>query len=332
VVLTFVSSLYATAATWRRSWYAHTPSRRKRLARRVISVGNLRVGGSGKTPTVEHIARVLLANGKRPSILSRGYARREVTPGVTVVSTPDAVIASVDNAGDEPLMLARNLPGVPVVVSADRFLAGEYAEHEFGVDVHVLDDGFQHVMLERDVDLLLVSEEDLNDRVLPAGWLRESLATAAYADALLVTAGYAAAAERVGRALNVERRFLVTRTIGPPRMIATRDSVVVPSDDPVFAVAGIAKPERFFSDLGSAGWRVAGSLSFRDHHRYDAYDIERIAEEATAVRASIILTTEKDAARLTPADVRDLPLASVPLTVSIDPAAEFERWLMGKIA
>jgi len=115
-------------------------------------------------------------------------------------------------------------------------------------------------------------------------------------------------------------------------MIATRDSVVVPSDDPVFAVAGIAKPERFFSDLGSAGWRVAGSLSFRDHHRYDAYDIERIAEEATAVRASIILTTEKDAARLTPADVRDLPLASVPLTVSIDPAAEFERWLMGKIA
>ena len=200
MVLTIASSLYGAAATWRRTWYAANPSRRKHLIRPVVSVGNLRVGGSGKTPVVDYIARLLLANGKRPSILSRGYARRDVSPGVTVVSTMDRVVAGVEQAGDEPLMLARNLPGVPVLVGSDRFLSGQFAEREFGVTVHILDDGFQHLRLERDVDLLLVSEDDLHDRVLPAGWLREPLASAARADAVLVTAGYAAAAERVGRA------------------------------------------------------------------------------------------------------------------------------------
>jgi tetraacyldisaccharide 4'-kinase len=229
-------------------------------------------------------------------------------------------------------MLARNLPGVPVVVSADRFLAGEVAERELGVDVHILDDGFQHVRLERDVDLLLVSEDDLRDRVLPAGRLREPLANAAQADAVLVTAGYEAAAERVARVLGARKHFLVTRTIGPPRMVVSRDPVVVPSDAPVFAVAGIARPERFFADLAAAGWRVAGTLAYRDHHRFDAFDVERIVEEATSVRASIVLTTEKDATRLGACDLTGLPLASVPLTVAVDPAREFERWLMGCIS
>jgi tetraacyldisaccharide 4'-kinase len=177
-----------------------------------------------------------------------------------------------------------------------------------------------------------VSEDDLADRVLPAGWLREPLENASSADAVLVTAGYVAAAERVGRALNVDRHFLVTRTIGPPRMIASGDSVVVPSDDPVFAVAGIARPERFFSDLAAAGWRVAGTLTFRDHHRFDAYDIERIVEEAQAARAAIVLTTEKDAARFAACDLSALPLASVPLSIAIDPAEQFERWLLDRIA
>jgi tetraacyldisaccharide 4'-kinase len=297
-----------------------------------VSIGNLRVGGSGKTPTVEYVARLLLARGLRPSILSRGYGRREVSPGVTVVADPDRVVAGLDMAGDEPLMLAGALPGVPVLVGADRFLSGSFAEREYGVTVHILDDGFQHVQLERDADLLLVSEDDLADHVLPAGRLREPLSNASDADALLVTAGYPAAAERVGRALNVSTCFSATRTIGPPRMIATGDSVVVPTDDPVFAVAGIARPERFFSDIASAGWRVAGTLAFRDHHRFDAHDVDRIRAAAVGTRASIILTTEKDRVRLAACDLRGLPLAAVPLTLAIDPADRFASWLMGRIA
>jgi tetraacyldisaccharide 4'-kinase len=332
VVLTIASSLYGAAATWRRAWYAANPSRRKRLSRPVVSVGNLRVGGSGKTPAVEYIARLLIARGKRPAILSRGYARRDVSPGVTVVSDATRVVATLDQAGDEPLMLARRLPGVPVLVGSERFLCGQLAEREFGTNVHILDDGFQHVQLERDVDLLLASEGDLNDHVLPAGWLREPLANAARADAVLVTVGYPAAAERVGRALNVGRCFAVTRSLGPPRMIATGDSVVVPSNDPVFAVAGIAKPERFFSDLASAGWRVAGQLAFRDHYRFDAHDVDRIREQAAAVRASIVLTTEKDATRLAVCDLRHVPVAAVPLDIAVDPPEQFESWLLGRLS
>lgn len=331
-MLTLASSLYGAAATWRRGWYAANPSRRKRLARPVVSVGNLRVGGSGKTPAVEYIARLLVSRGKRPAILSRGYARRDVTPGVTVVSDPSRVVAGLDQAGDEPLMLAKSLPGVPVLVGSDRFLCGRHAEREFGTTVHILDDGFQHVQLERDVDLLLVSEDDLHERVLPAGWLREPLANASRADAVLVTVGYVAAAERVGRALKVPRHFAVTRTIGPPRMIATGESVVVPTDDPVFAVAGIAKPERFFTDLASAGWRVAGKLAFRDHHRFDMHDVDRIRDEAAAVRASIVLTTEKDATRLAACDLRQVPMAAVPLSIAIDPADQFSAWLLEQLA
>src|SRR5689334_1177147 len=186
--------------------------------RPVVSVGNLRVGGTGKTPVAEYIAALLVAGGHRPAVLTRGYARRRVRDGVTVVSDGTAVLADLDSAGDEPLMLARALPGTAVLVGADRYLSGVLAERRLGVTVHVMDDGFQHLELARDVDLLLASEDDLADRPLPAGRLRERLDAAAAADAALVTAGYDAAAERVGRALKVPTVFRVTRTIAPPRL------------------------------------------------------------------------------------------------------------------
>ena len=294
-----LSAAYSAAAAWRRPWYARDPSRRRRLARPVISVGNLRVGGSGKTPIVEYIARLLVERGERPAILTRGYGRRRHRDGVTVVSDGVAVRADLDAAGDEPLMLARALPGVPVLVGADRYLSGRLAERRFGATVHLLDDGFQHLELERDVDLLLVAEDDLQDRPLPAGRLREGLAAGAVADAALVTAGYDTAAERIGRAFHVSPVFRVTRAIGAPRLIAgARDSVVVPAGSRVFVVTGIARPERFFADISSVGWEIVGSLEFRDHHRFTRATSRRIAAAARSVGPPIVLTTEKDAVRL----------------------------------
>ncbi|HYM25140.1 MAG TPA: tetraacyldisaccharide 4'-kinase, partial [Vicinamibacterales bacterium] len=197
------ASLYGAAAAWRRRWYARDPSRRRSLERPVVSVGNLRVGGSGKTPVVEHIARLLLDRGERPAILTRGYARRAPSDGVTIVSDGARVVANLDTAGDEPLMLAHALPGAAVLVGADRYLSGRLAERQLGATIHLLDDGFQHFELARDVDLLLAAEEDLADQPLPAGRLRERLSAAGAADAALVTAGYDAAAVRVGRALGL---------------------------------------------------------------------------------------------------------------------------------
>jgi tetraacyldisaccharide 4'-kinase len=290
------------------------------------------VGGSGKTPIVEYIARLLLQQGEHPAVLTRGYGRRTARDGVTVVSDRTRVIAGLDEAGDEPLMLARALPGVSVLVGADRFLSGRLAERHLGATIHLLDDGFQHLELARDVDLLLVAEEDLQDRPMPAGRLREGLEAATAADAALITAGYDTAADRIGRAFSLAPVFRVTRTIGAPRRVAgDRDSVVVPANSRVFVVTGIARPDRFISDILSVGWDVCGSIEFRDHHRFARRDIRRIAAEARATGSMIILTTEKDAVRLAACDLGDLPIASIPLVVGVEPAEVFRQWLLDRI-
>jgi tetraacyldisaccharide 4'-kinase len=327
-----LSSAYSALAAWRRARYTRDPSSRHRLVRPVVSVGNLRVGGTGKTPVAEYLARLLVEMGERPAVLTRGYARRLAQDGVTVVSDGTALRANLDVAGDEPLMLARALPGVAVLVGADRYLSGALAERRLGATVHILDDGFQHFELARDVDLLMVSEEDLTDVPLPAGRLRESLAAARVADAALVTAGYESAAERVGRALGVPTVFRVTRAIGAPRMVAQpRDTVVVPTASRVFLVAGIARPDRFEADIAAAGWEIAGMLTFRDHHRFSPRDVKRIGAAAKSAAAAIILTTEKDAVRLTSQLLGDLSIASVPLMVGVEPADRFRDWLRDRL-
>jgi tetraacyldisaccharide 4'-kinase len=327
-----LSSAYGVVATWRRRWYARAPSRRRRLTRPVISVGNLRVGGSGKTPIVEYVARLLLASGERPAVLTRGYARRVAQAGATIVSDGSRVSADLDHAGDEPLMLARALPGVAVLVGVDRYLSGCLAERRLGATVHVLDDGFQHVALARDIDLLLASEDDLVDRLLPAGQLREPLQAAAVADAVLVTAGYDSAADRVGRALGVPTVFRVTRTIGAPRMIeGARDSVVIPPGSRVYIVTGIARPERFVADVAAAGWDISGEMAFRDHHPYSDADVKKIAAAARSTRSAIVVTTEKDAVRLAPCDLTGTPIASVPLVIGVEPSERFRDWLLTRL-
>jgi len=326
-----LSAVYGAAASWRRTWYARHADWQRRLERPVISVGNLRVGGAGKTPIVAHLARLLVASGERPAILTRGYGRRLAPAGVTVVSDGSRTLADVDTAGDEPLMLAQAVPGVIVAVGADRYLSGRLAERKLGATIHILDDGFQHFQLARDVDLLVTSEDDLSDRPLPAGHLREPLAVAVNADAAIVDAGYLPAAERVGRVLGVPRAFLTTRLLGPPRMVVNGDTVVVPKHSRVFATAAIARPDRFFAELTAAEWHVVGTRPFRDHHQFSARDIERIAAAARSAAAAIILTTDKDAVRFAARDLGDMLIAAVPLTATIEPADEFRTWLFERL-
>jgi tetraacyldisaccharide 4'-kinase len=179
--------LYARGVGARRRWYEKHPAARRRLQQPVISVGNLSVGGAGKTPLVASIAEWLLARGERPAILSRGYKRRDRLEGVVVVSDGRDVLASVDSAGDEPLMLARALPGAIVCVCEDRYLAGVLAERRLGATVHLLDDGFQHVQLTRDLDILVTPLGEIsNGRVLPFGRLREARSAAARAQFVVV--------------------------------------------------------------------------------------------------------------------------------------------------
>ena len=195
----------------------------------------------------------------------------------TVVSDGRTILTGVDAAGDEPLMLARALLGkaVSVVVCADRYAAGRLAETRLGATVHVLDDGFQHLALARDVDLLVTGEHDLADRAA-AAW---TAARAAVCSCDTPTRFSLTPDIRTPPNASPGRCACATRITSrarcfAPRIVGTGDTVVVPNDSRVFAFAGIARPERFFSDLTSAGWNVVGTKSFRDHHYFSRSEVE----------------------------------------------------------
>jgi tetraacyldisaccharide 4'-kinase len=330
LILSVLSSVYGAAASWRRRWYARDPSRQRKLTQAVVSVGNLRVGGTGKTPVVAHVCELLSSHGERPAILSRGYGRTRPSDAVTVVSDGTQIVADVGSAGDEPLLLARLLPSVPVLVGTDRFACGQRAERDFGVTVHVLDDGFQHLTLARDIDLLLVDESDLSDRVLPAGRLREPLANAAAAHGVLVTTDDAGAVAHVAHSLGVPMAFQVLRTIHTPRSLGHHAVAHAPGDR-VLGFAGIARPERFFADLSASGRRAAETMAFADHHPFTQKDVDRIVERARAVGASFAVTTEKDAVRLEGLDFKGLQVQTIPLSVTIEPAQQFQHWFFDRL-
>ena len=292
----------------------------------MISVGNLSLGGTGKTPVVSWVVRELIAEGERPSILSRGYARPSSREGVVVVSDGDRVLAGFDISGDEPLMLARQLPGCAVLVSPNRYLAGALAERRLGCTVHVLDDGFQHLQLARDLDLVVLRREDLRDRVMPFGRLREPVSALAHADAILVSEEDEA--QVISALPAAVRVFTMRRTLADPRAVAPWGEPVELDGRPVAVFAGIGRPEQFFDDVRAAGWDVVATFPFADHYRYTRRAIERLCQDAAESGAAMLLTTEKDAARLGGIPTA-LPIAFVPLAVGFDDEQGLRMLLSG---
>lgn len=319
-----ISAVYAAAARSRRRYYAARPHLARTLSRPVISIGNLAVGGRAKTPLAALIARRLHQLGERPAILSRGYGRRDAADGVVVVRDPWGIRADLDRAGDEPLMLARQLGGIAVLASASRYLAGRLAEHHFGCTVHVLDDGFQHFDVSRDADILVIAREDLEAaQTLPRGRLREPLDAAAAADAVI------ALDEAPVEALAGSRPVWRARRVhDAARLIEPPGTEVNPSVGSVVAVAGIAHPHGFFAALKRAGWTLATEMPYRDHHRYTPADVARIVAAARTSTAGVVLTTEKDLVRLLPFRPFAVPLAWVPMRVELDPCETFDAWLV----
>ena len=310
----------------RRRRVERRPERQRRLVRPVISVGNLSVGGTGKTPVVAAIAQRLIDAGQRPSILSRGYARAAAPEGVVVVSDGSRIHATIDRAGDEPLMLARQVPGAIVCASPDRHLAGTLAEHRLGCTVHVLDDGFQHIELARNLDVLVTTIGEITSgRVMPMGRLREPMDAAARAHFLVVSDATAGAASSEAWTLGIQQSSGALRTLGEPVLIsatgspnATGSLKAASIGSNILAVAGIANPRRFFDALKAAGWNVVDAIAFKDHHRYTAADVAAIAAKMTSANADVVFTTDKDAVRL---ELLSLPFEAcrVPLKVEFDP-------------
>ncbi len=321
--------LFGAVARARVAAYRLGVFRCRGLAGPVVSVGNLSVGGSGKTPVVRRVAEMLRDEGRAVAILSRGYGGR-FNGEVLVVSDGEDVLAGAAEAGDEPVMLARALPGVVVAVGPRRDVVGREVEARFGRRVHVLDDGFQHLRLERDLDLVCLDVCDLDDRLLPAGRLREGPAALERAHVVLLTRLEAATEEEL-RALETrlgpDRTFRVSRRVVGWRTLQGEDAA---APGRVLLFAGIARPERFERDVAASGATVTGREFFSDHYRYHRAEIEALASRARATGAEALATTAKDAVRieeLTP-DTSGLPILVLHIDAVISDEARFHRQLM----
>jgi len=326
--------LYGAAHRARRR---HWAQRAERLPRPVVSVGNLHWGGTGKTPLTAAVARHLRdrpGGGLRVAILSRGYKSRG--DGVRVVSTGrpgEGPLLPPSVAGDEPVLLAGELPGVAVLVCPDRAAAGRHALAHLDPppDLFVLDDGFSHLRLARDVDLLALPMADPfgAGRLAPSGHLREPLASSAFADAVLLTGAgptppTAELAREVGRAL-VPFGFHGEAFAAPTRVEDARWVTGGPVErgTRVVLVSGVARPEGVRRAAESAGLTVVSELRFGDHHAYPAGSLVKIAERAEASGAAAVATTSKDRVKLL--GRLDLPLAEIP--VRAEPEPSFFDWL-----
>jgi tetraacyldisaccharide 4'-kinase len=320
---------YGGAHRLRHRWYR---DRAGRLPRPVVSVGNLHWGGSGKTPLVAAVAGHLRDRGDRVCILSRGYGGQG--QGVRVVSAGEGPLLGPLVAGDEPVLLAGELPGVAVVVGPDRHQAGLQALRrlEPAPGLFLLDDGFSHLRLHRDLDLVAFPASDPfgGGRLFPSGRLREPLAAMARAHAAILTGvseidGKGAALAEALRPHGFTGPGFASRTV--PGQARLADGSPLPSGTRVFLVTAIARPENFAATVRSLGYEILGELRFPDHHRYPSTSLDRIAEAWQASGAAAVLTTSKDRVKLH--GRLDVLLAELPVHAEPEPA--FWSWLDGEV-
>lgn len=320
MILSPLSALYGKAMDVRARWYASGRLESHVLPRPSISVGNLTFGGTGKTPFVEFLARRLRFEGWRPAILSRGYGRR--SRGVVVVGTGDGALVSADEGGDEPVALARATSGVFVVVGERRIDAARRAA-ELGADLFLLDDGFQHLAVRRDVNLLLLDARNPfgGGRLPPAGRLREPIAAARRADAFVFTRvdRGAPAADAVSELARIHPAAPVFHARIRPSDLRDENGARIDAagfaDRRLVAVCGVANPAEFAATLSELGLRPEERLDFRDHQRYGERQLARIRAAAERTGASLLVTTEKDAVKL--AGKTSLPIVTIRLAVEV---------------
>jgi tetraacyldisaccharide 4'-kinase len=299
--------LFAQAVRARNAHYDGRRARIERLRLPVISVGNLSVGGSGKTPFVQTLGRWLAGQGIAYDILSRGYGRE--SRGVLRVDAGG--LATL--CGDEPVLLARTL-GAPVFVGEDRYAAGLAAEawsaaQGLGTRVHILDDGFQHRRLHRDFDIVLLAPGDVRGSLLPFGRLREPLAS-------------------LGRANAVAAPLELAALLAAPNVWHLRRRLALPAPAPTRALAfcGLARPEQFWQSLADIGIYPVGTYAFGDHHRYGAKDVALLRRLARQHEANGFLTTEKDLVKLDGMGL--VPMVAPALVIEVENAnARFSSML-----
>lgn len=320
--LTILSGVYYILIEIRLLLYHCRLLRGKKLSSYTISVGNITVGGTGKTPAVAMLAEELQKRKRKVAILSRGYKRVHsrwsppkcrragmVHSKIEIVSDGIKVLMEVREAGDEPYLLARNLPGVVVIVGKNRISSGNYALTNFAVDTLILDDGYQYWPLERDLDVVVIDSLNPfdNGHLLPRGRLREPLKNLGRGELFLLT--------RVDQADNLDGLRERLREIKPGAKIVEtvhhpdhlidfktgdRQELTILSGKKVLALSSIGHPESFERTLAELGALLVEKVRFPDHHWYRETELREVGEEALRRGAELIVTTEKDAVRIPP--------------------------------
>ena len=305
-ILYFFSLFYRLIVRLRNRLYDRQILKPVKLSCPVISVGNITVGGTGKTPCVIMLAKMIQQLGWQPAVISRGYGGKS-TQTVNVVSDGKNILLGAEAAGDEPLLIARSLPDVPVLTGAKRALTGQAAIDRFGANVLICDDAFQHRQIFRDLDIVLLdSEKPLGNRhLLPRGELRESKEGLNRADCIILTRADEATHlnQDVARIADASRIPVFRSDHCVREMISSDASSRLSPDElrgrKVCAFCGIAKPASFKKLLIEAGADIVSFIAFPDHYAYNHYDLDGLTEKFQTLNADYWITTEKDAMRLT---------------------------------
>jgi tetraacyldisaccharide 4'-kinase len=294
----------------------------------VVSIGNLTVGGTGKTPLVEALARFFLGEGYRPAIVSRGYGR--IGRGEVAVSDGSTVLVDAARGGDEPVLLALRLPGVPVLVGADRAAVARRAVQDFGCDLILLDDGFQHRRLRRDVDVVTLRRNEPfgNGRILPAGPLREPKDGLRRADVSVLT-GTGPNPQGISSPAVLEAEYRPVHWTEHPSGVKHPPESL--SHRFVFAFSGIGNPRSFERTLEGLDAKLVGHRVFADHHRYTQEDLRQVAGLAASHGAVAIVTTEKDAMRIGGSWTGEVPLYDLAIRLEIEGGAEKLKAVFGPL-
>jgi len=316
-ILYLFSLIYGAIVKMRILLYRYGFLHAKSLPCKVISLGNITIGGTGKTPMAIWLAEFLTSEGIRVAILSRGYRGTTSYP-VNIVSDGYHVFLRPHDVGDEPVLMARRLKGVPVVAGQNRFKAGECAISHFGAEILILDDGFQHMALKRDMDFVLLDATNpfANGYLLPRGPLREPASHLKRAHAFILT--------RCDQATNVEKtirtltntfpKIPVFKSVHRPYKLCTLGEdtfldVGVLSGKKILAFSGIANARTFMAMLKSIGLNVVQFKEYPDHYYYSRKELQQIQREALALNVEAIITTEKDIVRIEDRWPNKLPLS-----------------------
>lgn len=334
------AKLYELGVRLRVAAYETEYFKQRRVGPTVISIGNITLGGVGKTPMVEFVARYLKSEGEQVAILTRGYGRS--SRGMRVLNDPRGDPGWTSDShrefGDEPLMLARSLPDVPVIVNADRYESGRWAERELNPDVLILDDGYQHLGLARDLNILLIDATDPfgGFEMAPFGRLREPLYAIKRADAVIIT--------RADRPFDQARtnailKHLLSRpapimyvfsSITGLRHLSSGESYETSefAGWNVAVLSAIGNPQAFADDVLQAGINIVSENFFRDHHVFTQQDFDRVLQAARDSGADAIVTTEKDAVRLEGVELGDFPSYAAKLQIESEDDVKLKSFLL----